>query len=288
MKKLFILFAATIFAASISAKTIYLNTGGSSLWNQANAVFFIHSWGAEENDALMSLVSGDIYSANIPDGNNALLFVRMPAGSTAIDWAGKWNQTNDMNIPDGKNMYTITGWGAGDGNWSTYGGGDPVTPPVTPSADAYWYWKGYVDNTPIENENDGGKFDEGISSIDVSEAGYIFVIYQAKDVAGVQYMTDGWQDFNPQHVTLTNCGVCNNGNSMHIGPGSHTLYLYDNEDGTVELSIVEIPGKKLMGKGVEGIEDTVVKSKAHKMIIDGQLRIVRGNKVFDATGRQLE
>ncbi|MBQ4393947.1 MAG: hypothetical protein II825_01425 [Paludibacteraceae bacterium] len=37
----------------------------------------------------------------------------------------------------------------------------------------------------------------------------------------------------------------------------------------------------------QGIENTTVSNKAHKMIIDGQLRIVRGDKIFDATGRQL-
>jgi len=37
----------------------------------------------------------------------------------------------------------------------------------------------------------------------------------------------------------------------------------------------------------QGIENTEVTEKAHKVIIDGQLRIVRGDKIFDATGRQL-
>ena len=39
--------------------------------------------------------------------------------------------------------------------------------------------------------------------------------------------------------------------------------------------------------GTQGIERTEVTEKAHKVIIDGQLRIVRGDKIFDATGRQL-
>jgi hypothetical protein len=37
----------------------------------------------------------------------------------------------------------------------------------------------------------------------------------------------------------------------------------------------------------QGIEKTEVSEKAHKVIIGGQLRIVRGDKIFDATGRQL-
>ena len=37
----------------------------------------------------------------------------------------------------------------------------------------------------------------------------------------------------------------------------------------------------------EANENISAESKAYKMIIDGQLRIIRGDKVFDATGRQL-
>ena len=39
--------------------------------------------------------------------------------------------------------------------------------------------------------------------------------------------------------------------------------------------------------GSQDIENTAVKEKAHKMIIDGQLRIVRGGKMYDATGKEL-
>lgn len=37
----------------------------------------------------------------------------------------------------------------------------------------------------------------------------------------------------------------------------------------------------------QGIEETLAPGKARKEVINGQLRIVRGDKVFDATGRQL-
>ena len=39
--------------------------------------------------------------------------------------------------------------------------------------------------------------------------------------------------------------------------------------------------------GSQAIENTEVTEKAHKVIIDGQLRIVRGGRTFDATGREL-
>ena len=39
--------------------------------------------------------------------------------------------------------------------------------------------------------------------------------------------------------------------------------------------------------GDQAIENTTVNEKAHKVVINGQLRIVRGDKIFDATGREL-
>lgn len=291
MRKFFTLFAALVCGMAMNAKTLYVNPGtGENNWAKDGAVLFVHSWGAEDSDAKLTTLSGEILSAEIPDGNNSLLFVRMPGGSTAIDWNTKWNQTNDLSIPSGKNMYTFTGWGGSDGEWSVYSGSgdDPVTPPTPQPSDAYWYWKGQVDGGAIENEAGGFNiFNGGMSSISVGDAAYVFVIYQEHGVQGVQYMTDGWLGFEVTHATLNACGDCPNGNKLYLPAGDHTLYLYDNGNGTVELSREELPGKTLVGGG-QGIEDNFVKEKAHKTIIDGQLRIVRGDKVFDATGRQIQ
>ena len=123
MRRLSISLVMLVFALTVGAKTIYLNTGGSSLWNQAGAVFFLHSWGSAETDLQLTLVSGDVYKADIPDANSSVIFVRMPSGSTTLDWAKKWNKTADLTIPADKNCYTITGWGDNDGAWSTYGNG---------------------------------------------------------------------------------------------------------------------------------------------------------------------
>ena len=58
MKKLFTLVVALAGVLALQAKTIYLNGGGSSLWNQGGAVFFTHSWGSGDSDDKMSHLSG--------------------------------------------------------------------------------------------------------------------------------------------------------------------------------------------------------------------------------------
>lgn len=116
-----------------TTRTIYLNGGGASLWNQADAVFFVHAWGGTDVDVLMTQVEGDVYSADIPSDNTSLLFVRMAPGSEAINWDTKWNQSTDQTIPAEKNLFTMTDWS--NGTWSVYG----ETPePPTPVEAAYY------------------------------------------------------------------------------------------------------------------------------------------------------
>jgi hypothetical protein len=99
--------------------TLYLDTGGASLWNQASARFFVYTFSIETTGAWpgeeMTLVTGDIYSLTVPGGYASLLFTRM-----APDLSDDWNQTGDLSYTPGLNLYTITGWGESDGTWSTY------------------------------------------------------------------------------------------------------------------------------------------------------------------------
>ena len=135
-------------------KTIYLNGGGSSLWNQANPEFFVHSWGgAADGDVHMTLVEGDVYKADIPADNTDLLFLRLATGTTEIVWSGEahWNQSTDQTIPEGKDLFTMTSWD--NGEWSVYSaqGGetpDPVEPQPVDSMTVY-----YVNNLAWEAVN---------------------------------------------------------------------------------------------------------------------------------------
>ena len=57
--------------------------------------------------------------------------------------------------------------------------------------------------------------------------------------------------------------------------------------GQIKLERVDKATYDAYHYGTQGVENTTVSNKAHKVIIDGQLRIVRGDKIFDATGREL-
>ena len=86
MKKIFTCWAAVLCGLTLNAKTLYLNPGsGDSNWAKDGAVLFVHSWDALDDDAQFT-GSGDVLSAEIPDGNNHVKIVRMPAGSASLNW----------------------------------------------------------------------------------------------------------------------------------------------------------------------------------------------------------
>ena len=125
MKK--VTFILALFAAlSMSATTVYFGPGGSELWDKDGAVFFAHSWGgAQEKDLQLSAFQDGEYMVEVPSDNNMIIFVRMPGGSTSLDWSKMWNKTEDLTIPCDKALYYITGWGEGQtsqGEWAHYGG----------------------------------------------------------------------------------------------------------------------------------------------------------------------
>lgn len=103
-------------------KTIYLNAGGSSLWDQAGAYFDVWHWKAEGDGSWVTMKASStagVYECKIAQESDMVIFVRKNPSSAAQSWTGVWNQTGDLAIPAGKNMYTITGWGTTDGTWST-------------------------------------------------------------------------------------------------------------------------------------------------------------------------
>ena len=104
MKKLFSFVCALVCAMSLNAaKTIYLNTGGSDLWEQSGAVFVE---GVSDKD--MTAVEGAFgyYQVSIDDSQTKVKFLRMNG-----DKSQEWNATAELTIPtDGNDCYTITGW----------------------------------------------------------------------------------------------------------------------------------------------------------------------------------
>jgi len=301
MKKIFTLFAAVVCGLAVNAKTIYLNTGGSSLWGKDNPDFWVHAWGGQEEyqDLKMSQVNGDVYSVDINDEYNNIIFLREATGSTSVIWEGDdlWNKTGNLDIPSNKNLFTMTSWD--NGEWSVYGDEPGPGPQPQPQGAYDYYLRGFFNGADTATPTPEEMFENGIlanftfSGDNDNHKGYFYVmVCDAGQVVGRDYMLEEYVD-GGTHVTLSDKESTGHAQKWGIPEGTVTFYLYDNEDGTLELSTVELPDKKLVGggsgstPGQEAVENTVVKTNARKAMIDGRLVIIRGEQMFDATGRAL-
>ena len=101
--------------------TVYLKP---AIWNIDDAWYWVHTWNSNGSSVDLKMTDNDadgIYEVTLDGSYTHIIFVRSnPLSTTPGDWNGKWNQTADLIIPtDGKNLYTITGWGESEGSWST-------------------------------------------------------------------------------------------------------------------------------------------------------------------------
>lgn len=108
--------------AGENEQVVYLNAGGSFLWDQAGAWFEVWSWATGSDGAWYTMTSAGsgIYACTIPKANTNIIFVRRGPDMTQ-GWdldVHYWNKTDDLSIPSGMNCYTITGWGGTEGSWS--------------------------------------------------------------------------------------------------------------------------------------------------------------------------
>ena len=315
MKKIFTVWMAlTLMASSAFATTIYCKMA-QDWWKSDGAAVGAYAWKGENasggknanwpGERMTPTNQADVWAIDIDlTMYENIIFTRVNNEGDVADWGAK---TKDQVIPtDGKNLFTITSespvWGdpGCDGEWSVYGEGGGGQPQPQGDYDYYLrgWWNGSDAATPTPNELfENGKLEDFSFTSDEARnyKGYFYVmVCEVGQVVGVDYMLDGYSEAS--HATLKNKSEIEEKNLSKLGvpQGTVTFYLYDNEDGTLELSTEELPGKKLVGGGggstpgeQEAVENTKAVVKARKAIIDGRLVIIRGEKMFDATGRAL-
>ena len=245
MKKILTLCAALVCGLAMNARTIYLNTGGASLWETdgANKFAVWHWQGSGEGQwtGWMTSLGNNIWSVDIPDSSNQVIFCRFNTAATSPSWgADMWNQTDDLE-PGSNNLYTITGWGKGEGNWSTYGGGgDQPGGGGQGSGDYDYYIRGYINNKDMETPTAEELFEKGILA-DFSFTGndgksYFYIMACEKgQLVGKDYMLKEYIE-GGTHVTLYDKEATSSVQKWGVPAGKVTFYLYDNGDGTLSSS----------------------------------------------------
>ena len=279
MRKIFSFFVALTAVVSMSAKTVYLNTASSN-WAEADAVTFIHAWGGEvttTNVQMLPVAEGSaILSAECDDNNTDLVFVRMAPGSTAIDWDNHWGKTGDQGIPGDKNQFTVIGWAENlaYGIWGTYG----TLPTVALVGDyAAEMWGANATNTMTPADDNATaavtlNLTAGTYQIKVLVDGYYMSLNGEGDSRyGIR------RDWNhADHVD-----VVNTGRNFDLNADVDGDYTFTWNYTTLDL-VVTFPSE------ATGIENANANTKSVKRIVNGELRIIRDGKTFNALGAEVK
>lgn len=296
MKKYFFLVVialTSVITLNAASMRIYCKMS-QSWWTVDGAAVGCHSWGTGTGTnwpgVRMTPVDGvaDTWYIDLDTDNvQNVIFTRVnPSDEGDLYWGAK---TKDLVIPnDGRDLFTITNteavWGdpGCDGEWSVFG--DNPGPGPQPTGDHTWYYKGYIDGQDVE-PSESTMFTHGIAEFACVEKSYLMVIYQEPGKPGVQYMAETYVDGGDNCVLKNTTTV----DKWGIEPYAGNLYLYEGDDATsVILSKVEIPGRKLVDSDMpQAINNVTADNVAVKFIENGEIRIRRGNQVYDVTGMQI-
>ena len=128
-------------------------------------------------------------------------------------------------------------------------------------------------------------FVDGKLAIDCQMGSYIAI----KDHMGNFYYAEGASDATGDQVTMKWANGWSPCQKWAILQGMRYIIIRSaTYKGQIQLESVDEATYEAYHYGNhQAIENTEVTEKARKQIIDGQLRIIRGDKIFDATGREL-
>ena len=230
---------------------IYLNANG--IFTEAGAVPFIHAYNelGQHDDQMMTLVDGQtiIYTAEIAEEYTNVIFVRMPSGSTVLDWDTAWNETkSDDSLYGDNNMFTITGYDAEDGKYltGTWGTFDPSHTYKVPSdfylSGDFNNWTTYDEDYALIDQSTSTLRKYVIEGIELQEGSAVKV--HDKDVANVPEEEQGahWYanatEYPNCHYTLVNDGYGGKNMAMDATAVYDIEFYPDSEYGnTITFSI---------------------------------------------------
>lgn len=277
MRKIFSLFVALTAVVSLSAKTIYLNTASSD-WAEADAVTFVHAWGGAETTTNVQMTPVEnhpaVLSIDLPDDQTSMLFVRMAPGSTEINWEENWGKTVDLDIPEDKNQFTVIGWteSVAYGMWLQF---DVLPMVAIVGSFGEGTWGPVYVMTPADDLASAGVTIENLPAGTYEMKVWVDGYYLSLNGEG-ESLFRIHRDWNhADHVNLIN-----DGRNFEFVADVTGNYAFTWTYATLDL-VVTFPT-------AAGIENANANTKAVKCIVNGQLRILRDSKTFNALGAEVK
>lgn len=297
MKKIFSIFAAVLMTLSMSAASYGILVNGNTYFAGTHTDDFE---GFQQYLAHVQLNAGD-YCQLCDAENRAVWAVDLNPASVAgftrngdkyeVSVSGCYDfyiklkyEADELYIGPGSDCgegVDISG-GQGQGGGGGQGGGE--------DDDINYYAFGWINgadhgDAAYDVYEDDLLFVDGKLTINCTMGSYIGI----KDHTGNFYRSKTQTSIADTQVTLDwQDGTWTNGQPWAIPEGVNYIIIRSATwKGQIKLERVDKATYDAYHYNPQGIEKTEVTEKAHKVIIDGQLRIVRGDKIFDATGRQL-
>lgn len=289
MKKIFTLFAAALTALSMSAASYGILVNGKTLFLGTKVDEFE---GFEQYLAHVQVKSGDF--CQLCDVENQAV------------WAVDLNTASVAGFTRNGNVYQVTTDGCYDfyiklkyeqdelyiGNGSDCGEGIDISGSQGGDEDVNYYVMGWINGA-----------DAGEAAYDVFEDQYLFVdgkitldckmgsYIGVKDHKCNYYYSKTQTTIENSSVTLDWANGWSPCEKWAIPEGVNYIIIRQAQfKGQIQLERVDKATYDAYhwSNGNQAIDNTTVTEKARKVFIDGQLRIIRGDKMYDATGRQLQ
>lgn len=276
MRKIFSFFVAVMAVSSLSAKSIYLQVNDD--WKSFGAVFFVHSWGgAADADVKLALVEGEeyLFSAEIPNDNNNLLFVRAQGDSQSIPWDTEnlWTKTSDLVIPEGKDCYYLVGWT--DGAWLSHGDSPAISIVGNFKGDETWGSGAHPMTIAGDKASASVTFALNAGTYEMKvwlEGFYLSLNGEGETLYQIH------RDWN--HAD--NVNMVNSGRNFELVADQAGDYTFT---WTFASQNIEVNFPEKIPSPVENIQ---TEGKSVKRIVNGELRIIRDGKSFNALGAEVK
>jgi hypothetical protein len=276
MRKIFSFFVAVMAVSSLSAKSIYLQVNDD--WKSFGAVFFVHSWGgAADADVKLALVEGEeyLFSAEIPNDNNNLLFVRAQGDSQSIPWDTEnlWTKTSDLVIPEGKDCYYLVGWT--DGAWLSHGDSPAISIVGNFKGDETWGSGAHPMTIAGDKASASVTFALKAGAYEMKvwlEGFYLSLNGEGETLYQIH------RDWN--HAD--NVNMVNSGRNFELVADQAGDYTFT---WTFASQNIEVNFPEKIPSPVENIQ---TEGKSVKRIVNGELRIIRDGKTFNALGAEVK
>lgn len=290
MKKIFTFFAAALTALSMSAASYGILVNGKTYFAGTQVDEYE---GFQQYLAHVPVKAGDF--CQLCDAENKSVWA-VDLNTASVEGFTRNGDKYDVSV-DGcydfyiklkygqDQLYIGPGSNCGDGIDISGGGGGGEEPD-----DVNYYAMGWINaadagEKAYDTYDDNLLFVDGKLTIDCQYGSYIGI----KDYMCNYYYFRGEDDCHEDKVTLEWANGWSPCKKWAIPEGVNYIIMRSaTYKGNIVLERVDKATYDAYHfGGNQAIENTPVTEKARKVFIDGQLRIIRGDKMFDATGRQL-